>query len=181
VRDALLFVGGKLDLTQGGPDIDQQSASESPRRSIYLRHAYEKQAKFLELFDGASVNECYRRGESVVPQQALALENGELGLEQSRRLAAQLSKGSADGHASDDEFLKEAFERTLGRAPTTAEIAECLAFLKSQSELLRSKETLIPFKGGGKVAVEASADPAQRARENLVHALYNHNDFVTVR
>ena len=26
-----------------------------------------------------------------------------------------------------------------------------------------------------------SADPNQRARENLVHVLINHNDFVTIR
>jgi hypothetical protein len=26
-----------------------------------------------------------------------------------------------------------------------------------------------------------SADPAQRARENLVQVLFNHNDFVTIR
>ena len=27
----------------------------------------------------------------------------------------------------------------------------------------------------------AADDPAMRARENLVHVLMNHNDFVTVR
>ena len=119
VRDATLFIAGKLDLTQGGPDFDQQLASQSPRRSIYLHHAYEKQTKFLELFDAASVNECYRRSESVVPQQALALENGELGLEQSRRLAQQLSMASASGPAPDDVFVKirvraNARSRTVG-------------------------------------------------------------------
>ena len=29
--------------------------------------------------------------------------------------------------------------------------------------------------------VKPAADPAQRARESLVHVLLNHNDFVTVR
>jgi hypothetical protein len=28
---------------------------------------------------------------------------------------------------------------------------------------------------------QPSADPTQRARENLVHALMNHHEFVTVR
>jgi hypothetical protein len=176
-----LFVAGKLDLTQGGHDIDQQLALQSPRRSLYFRHAYEKQSKFLELFDAASVNECYRRSESVVPQQALALENSELGVEQSRRLAEQLSKESASHAAPDDAFVKQAFAQTLGREPSPAENSECLTFLKAQAELLRGKESLTPFKGGGKVAVEAAADPAQRARESLVHVLLNHNDFVTIR
>lgn len=181
VRDATLFVAGNLDLTPGGPDIDHQLESQSPRRSLYLRHAFEKQAKFLELFDGPSVNECYRRSESVAPQQALAMENGELGLEQSRRLAAQLSTDPGGGPAPDDVFLKLAFEQTLGREPSASELTECLAFLKSQADTLRAKETLTPFKGGGQAAVEASADPVERARENLVHVLYNHNDFVTIR
>jgi hypothetical protein len=134
IRDAMLFVAGRLDMTQGGPEIDQQLALQFPRRSLYLRHAFEKQAKFLELFDGPSVNECYRRSESVVPQQALALVNNELGLEQSRRLAAQLSVDSAGRAAPDDVFLKEAFEQTLGRAPSAAELAECLALCAVQSQ-----------------------------------------------
>ena len=34
---------------------------------------------------------------------------------------------------------------------------------------------------GPEAIVPPAADPAQRARENLVHVLFNHNDFVTVR
>jgi hypothetical protein len=181
VRDAMLFVSGKLDSKLGGPEIDQQLASQSPRRSLYLRHAYEKQAKFLELFDGPSVNECYRRGESIVPQQALALENSELALEQSRRLAGQLSMESASGPLPDDKFVVEAFEKTLGRQPSPVEVEECLKFLKSQSGALRAADKLTPLVGGPKAALAPSGDPVQRARENLVHVLYNHNDFVTIR
>ena len=43
-----------------------------------------------------------------------------------------------------------------------------------QQIFLRSTEVAAP-------AVGPSNDPAQRARENLVHVLLNHNDFVTVR
>jgi hypothetical protein len=181
VRDAMFFVAGKLDLAQGGPDIDYNLSSQKPRRSIYLRHAYEKQAKFLELFDGPSVNECYRRSESIVPQQALALANSDVSVEQSRHLAAQLSMASASGPTTDKAFVAQAFEQMLGREPSNAEASECLQFLKTQSEKLKSADKLTPFAGGAKAAVEASTDPVQRARENLVHVLYNHNDFVTVR
>jgi hypothetical protein len=73
VRDCLLYVAGSLDLSFGGPDIDQQLGESSRRRSIYFRHAYEKQMQFLVLFDAANVNDCYRRSESVIPQQALAV------------------------------------------------------------------------------------------------------------
>ena len=38
------------------------------------------------------------------------------------------------------------------------------------------------FIGGGvEATVEPADDPVERARENLVHVLMNHHDFVTVR
>jgi hypothetical protein len=133
------------------------------------------------LFDGASVNECYRRSESIVPQQALALANSDVSVEQARHLSAQLSMASASWPLTDEAFVSQAFEQMLGREPSSAEASECLQFLKTQSEKLKSADKLTPFSGGAKAAVEASTDPEQRARENLVHVLYNHNDFVTVR
>jgi hypothetical protein len=181
VRDAMFYVAGKLDLSMGGPEIDYNLASQSRRRSLYLRHAYEKQAKFIEMFDGPSVNECYRRGESVVPQQALALANSDVSFVQSRHLAAQLSAKSASGPVPDAAFIRFAFERMLGREPTAAEDEQCTQFLAAQAQRLTAPEKLTAFTGGAKAEVEASTDPQQRARESLVHVLYNHNDFVTIR
>jgi hypothetical protein len=54
-------------------------------------------------------------------------------------------------------------------------------FLREQSSTLQSGAKLTPIAGGEKPALAASSDPVQRARENLVHVLYNHNDFVTIR
>src|SRR5262249_1740796 len=68
VRDCVLSVTGALDLTRGGPDIDQNLGLSVPRRSLYFRHAAEKQMEFLKLFDAASVTECYQRKESILPQ-----------------------------------------------------------------------------------------------------------------
>ena len=83
IRDNVLAVSGQLDPTMGGADIDYNKGEETRRRSIYLRHAYEKQMTMLVLFDAASPNECYRRSESIIPQQALALLNSTLALSQS--------------------------------------------------------------------------------------------------
>ena len=47
---------------------------------------------FLRLFDSPNVLSCYRRSESVVPQQALALANSSLCLEQARLLASRLER-----------------------------------------------------------------------------------------
>jgi hypothetical protein len=181
IRDALFYTAGKLDLTRGGPEIACELASATPRRSVYFRHAYEKQAKFLETFDGASVNECYRRSESVVPQQALALANSDTSLNQSRILAKQLSEATANEAQTDEAFVQLAYRQILGRDPSNLEVRECSDFLASQAELLKSTEKLTLLAGGAKTKVEASADPKQRARENLTLVLYNHNDFVTVR
>ena len=40
---------------------------------LYFFHSHNEHNKFLDIFDDANVLECYRRTESIVPQQALAL------------------------------------------------------------------------------------------------------------
>jgi hypothetical protein len=40
---------------------------------------------------------------------------------------------------------------------------------------------LTAFPLGPDSVVLPASDAAQRARENLVHVLFNHNDFVTIR
>ncbi|MEX0611366.1 MAG: DUF1549 domain-containing protein [Pirellulales bacterium] len=181
VRDALFFTAGNLDLTRGGADLDRKAALTTPRRSLYFRHAYEKEVRFLQLFDGPSVNECYRRSESVVPQQALALANSEVSVNQSRLLARKLSKTAAQDSPADDGFIQLAFQQILCREPSPAELNECRSFLTAQTELLHDPKKLTQFAGGAKTTVPPSTDPQQRARENLTHMLYNHNDFVTIR
>lgn len=179
VRDSLLSVAGQLDRTTGGPDIDHHLGMTSRRRSLYFRHAAEKQMEFLTLFDAASVTECYRRSESLVPQQALALANSSLALEQSRRLARSLSQklGTSDAAA----FIRVGFEQVLSRPPTVEESAACVQFLHEQTALLSAGKKLTASDGAAVSSVPAAADPAQRARENLIHVLMNHNDFVTIR
>jgi hypothetical protein len=179
VRDSLLYVAGQLDLTMGGPDIDHHLGLTSRRRSLYFRHAAEKQMEFLTLFDAASVTECYRRSESLVPQQALALANSSLALEQSRLLAHSLSLKIGTNDAA--VFVKAGFEQVLSRPPTAEETAVCVRFLHGQAALLASGKKLTASDGAPVSRVSAAADPALRARENLIHVLMNHNDFVTIR
>jgi hypothetical protein len=179
VRDSLLYVAGQLDLTMGGPDIDHHLGLTSRRRSLYFRHAAEKQMEFLTLFDAASVNECYRRSESLVPQQALALANSSLALEQSRLLAHSLSRKIGTSDAAS--FVKAGFEQVLSRPPTAEETAACVQFLHEQTRLLAGGKGLTASNTTPVSRVPASADPGLRARENLIHVLMNHNDFVTIR
>ncbi|MGV3719862.1 MAG: DUF1553 domain-containing protein, partial [Actinomycetota bacterium] len=174
VRDNVFFVAGQLDLSLGGPDIDEKLGLKVKRRTLYFRHAPEKQMVFSAVFDGPNVTDCYRRKETVIPQQALALANSELSLVQSRLLARQLHAAtSADSRA----FVTAAFERVLARAATPAELTECTAFLETQSKLFPAASG----RDGAKDASAPATDGALRARENLILVLLNHNDFVTIR
>jgi hypothetical protein len=177
VRDSVLYVAGQLDLTASGPDIDQHEGLTVRRRSLYFRHAPEKEMEFLSLFDSASVNECYRRSESVVPQQALALANSPLTLAMSRLLARSLSQQAS----APEAFVAAAFEQVLCRPPSAVEQQECQRFLVQETALLTDSKKLSAFTCGPASQVPPSTDPALRARESLVHVLMNHTDFVTIR
>jgi hypothetical protein len=143
----------------GGPELDQGQAMSTFRRSVFYRHANEKQAPFLVIFDGASVNECYRRPASIAPQQALALANSPLTQNASRTLAQSLDKEA--GTTADEAFVDIAFRHILNRVPTADEQRECLSYLSSRKK--------------------SAADAQLKARSSLVHVLFNHHDFVTIR
>jgi hypothetical protein len=179
VRDATLAVAGSLDVTQFGPELAQNTGMTVPRRSIYFRSSKEKKMTFLDLFDRANVTDCYRRSETVVPQQALAMINSPLSLAQARKLAASLAASPENADAG--AFVAAAFERVLCRKPTDAEQTKCLEFLSQQAQRFADPTKLAAFTAGEDVEVKPSADPNTRARENLVHVLLNHNDFLTVR
>jgi hypothetical protein len=153
VRDNVLYASGQLDCAMGGAEIDQTQAMVTHRRSLYLRVAAEKEAELLKTFDGPNPNECYLRRPSVMPQQALALSNSQLVIEQAQVLAKTLAEKHADG----DDFIVEAFRHILARSPSDEERSACRAFL-----------------------AEAKVPP-DRAREDLLVVLFNHNDFVTIR
>ncbi|MBC8326466.1 MAG: PSD1 domain-containing protein [Verrucomicrobia subdivision 3 bacterium] len=155
VRDSLLHLAGVLDPKMGGPSINPGDAAR--RRSLYFKHSRDQQDKLLKMFNDADHLQCYRRTESIVPQQALALSNSKLAIEMSG-LIAQKIKG--------EKFVDGAFEILLGRKPNPSERQECL---KALAELEAA---------AGKAK---KANPKQRARRGLVHALLNHNDFVSVR
>jgi Protein of unknown function (DUF1549)/Protein of unknown function (DUF1553)/Planctomycete cytochrome C len=204
VRDSLLCLAGALDPEMGGPPLDPARGDDSARRSLYYRFSREDKMDFLVAFDAAGVEECYRRQESIVPQQALALANSEFVWNQARRIAAGLQVDCPQ--ALDHSFIIAAFEHVLGRAPQDAEIEACERFLFSQKRAL-SDETILtrfpdplpPAKIDPEVVrripglplilgeaqplppVPPNNDPARRAREHLIHALLNHNDFITVR
>ncbi len=177
IRDSVLHVSNQLDMTMSGPDIDFSEGENVLRRSVYFRHAYEKQMLMMTIFDAASPNECYRRSPSIIPQQALALSNSQLSISAARSLAADINKT----HSEPRAFINQSFLTLLSREPSNDEMTACQRFLQSQEKLLSKQDNLTKVEGNVKTKVEPAADPAIRACENLIHVLMNHNDFTSVR
>jgi mono/diheme cytochrome c family protein len=161
VRDSLLYLAGQLDLTLGGPSIPVKD-EKSRRRSLYFVHSHNEHQKFLSMFDDASVLECYRRADSIVPQQALALENSELANNLAAKIAVRISGLTAIDN--EEEFVGAAFQTVLSVDANEQEVAASLA-------------AMTELRGLG---AESNGDSA-KARTMLIQALINHNDFVTIR
>src|SRR5262249_4274065 len=81
----------------------------------------------------------------------------------------------------DAAFIRAAFLRILGRLPTHDEQSTCEEYLITQFKCLSDGSRLTPFAAGPASSVPPATDPGERAREDLVHVLFNHNDFVTIR
>jgi len=185
IRDSLLALSGRLDPTLGGPTQPVAAADAGLRRTIYYHHARDERPLFLTMFDAASAEECYRRHETIVPQQALALSNSKLVFDAADEIARALS-AKLDGRA-DVDFVLSAFEIILGRTSTEPEQAAAIDGL----ERLTAVENAAAAAGGQvgnlshgpatATAAAASPAPRDRARAAFIHVLLNHNDFVTIR
>ncbi len=159
VRDFILALAGELDPVMGGPSVPTASQADSKRRSLYFFHSDNERNLFLTTFDGASVKECYRREQSIVPQQALALSNSRLVHDGTCLIAKRLAANVPPG--DDPAFVRQAFRHVLGVLPREAELAACVKTMEAWGKL-------------------PDSTPVQ-ARAYLVWALLNHNDFVTLR
>ena len=184
VRDNMLHVSGLLDRTIGGQEIDPKLESESYRRSLYFAVYPEAGGAmpFMTMFDAPDPCDCYRRSESIVPQQALAMSNSNLALNVGRHLAARLTTSIAadDVETGEVAFIDAAFEQVLCRKPTPEEQQACNEFLANQRTMFESIDAGALKAAADKSIRPASTEPRQRARESLLRVLLSHNDFVTV-
>src|SRR3954468_14212883 len=136
VRDSILMVAGKLDLTPGGPsfrDFVIEKPEHSPhyqyhlhdpedpkshRRAIYRFVVRSKQQPFLAALDCADPSLAVdKRNETLTPQQALALLNNKLSVAMAKHFAERVEKLAAD----DPGRVTAAVRLALGRDPTPAE------------------------------------------------------------
>lgn len=168
IRDTLLALSGTLDRSQGGPPVSPEAQDNSTRRSLYFFHSNNERNHFLTMFDEALVKECYRREQSIIPQQALAMTNSRLVLEAAPRIARRLSEalGDAQEAKGHDQFISLAFAVVLGQAPDDAE-------LQAVREAMQAWQAL--------PEAARSGSSVEFARTQLIWVLLNHNDFVTLR
>lgn len=153
IRDSVIHLAGELDPTLGGPSVKADKDTPPYRRSLYFLHSRDDQNSFLVQFDDADIEACYRRDESIIPQQALAMANSSLTLTMAEKVAGNLNATAPD--SSDEQWIIIAFHSLLGRPPLPEESTEC-------HNLLQQLEP-------------------DRNRTILIHALLNHNDFITIR
>lgn len=137
LRDSLLHLAGVLDPRMGGPTVDSKADATVFRRSLYFNHTRDEVNPFLEMFDNPNVLDCYRRAESIVPQQALAMMNARTSLAMSEKIAT-LFVGMEDG-----AFVREAFRWLLATDPTSEEMNICLTALKEVGSRAALVHTLV--------------------------------------
>jgi len=141
VRDSMLMVSGRLDLTMGGPsfrDFKIEKPEHSPhyqyhlhdpndaachRRTIYRFVVRSKQQPFLAALDCADPSlQVDKRNETLSPQQALALLNNKLSVAMAEKFAERVDKLGKNV----EEKIASAYRIALGREPTKTE-SEALA------------------------------------------------------
>ena len=146
VRDSVLAVSGKLDLTAGGPgwqDFVVQHPEHSPhyeynladpedaktwRRSIYRFIVRSQTHPWMTSLDCADPSmRVDKRNESLSALQALALLNNAFMLTQSRHFAERVQREMPDLSAQ----VWRAHQLALSRTPTPAEHEQLIAFAKT--------------------------------------------------
>ncbi|QOV89568.1 DUF1553 domain-containing protein [Humisphaera borealis] len=143
VRDAMLAVSGKLDLTMGGPGFDLFERNDNYvkvyvtkaecgpaefRRMVYQSKPRTMLDDFLGAFDCPDAGQPQpKRTSSTTPLQALNLLNSNFSLQQSTFLAERL-KQEAGGDVTRQ--IERAFALMFQRKPTAEELRGALALVK---------------------------------------------------
>jgi hypothetical protein len=144
IRDAMLQVSGRLDLTLFGEPVpvrqaaDGQFLEDQPmdaphRRSIYVLTRKSTPQSFLLAFDQPTMDagNMAVRFHSALPVQSLAMMNNPLVVESARAFAARIEK---DAGASMDNRLRRAYELAYSRPPRTDELKIIHASLEARAK-----------------------------------------------
>ena len=151
IRDSLLAVSGRLDLTRGGSLVqwkndeyvpEDKVSEDSLRRTVYLPIVRDRVFDALTIFDFANPSVgVSKRTPTVVSHQALFFLNSPLAKASARAWAQSLLAGGA---TTDSELFRAACERAFGREPQAGETERAIHFLEQTADKTAS--------GGGRLA-----------------------------
>ncbi|HEY1053386.1 MAG TPA: DUF1553 domain-containing protein, partial [Prosthecobacter sp.] len=147
VRDSILSVSGKLNLTMGGPSfqdfiIDKPQHSphyeyhlhdpedpKSHRRSIYRFIVRSQPQPFMTVLDCADPSmRVDKRNESLSPLQALAMMNNGLTVAMARHFAERVTREATGSEAQ----VRRAFVLAVGREPMDEELGSLAEYGKAE-------------------------------------------------
>ena len=158
IRDALLAVGGNLDLTMFGPSL----LDNTPRRSVYLRVKRSELLPIMTMFDAPEPTQSIgERVSTTVPTQALALMNSPFVRQQAEKLAARIRPTN---DVPLPAAIDRAYQTAFSRMPNDSERSRMLAFVESQRAAI-----------GGDVN-----EATKKAMVEFCHVLLCLNEFVYV-
>ena len=157
LRDAMLSASGQLDLTIGGPNIQDDSVlaaatSTNPteygyvfadtRRSVYTPAFRNRMHELFEVFDFADQNRAVlQRNVTTVAPQALIMLNSPFVMDQARAAAARLLANEPT--MSDENRISRLFLELLTRTPTPGETQISLASINSAKDKPEAWQQLI--------------------------------------
>ncbi len=117
IRDAVLYVAGRLDPAPGGSAGDDLTIL---RRSLYVQTARWDRSGYATLFDAANPDSSTeKRTVSTVAPQALLLLNHEFALTQARHLAERLAR---EVPKDETARIQHAYQLVFGRPAVAEEI-----------------------------------------------------------
>ena len=149
IRDAMLHLGGNLDLSRPGPHpfppVDKwkwsahrqfKAVYPSNHRSVYLMAQRLHPHPYLSLFNGPDTTAATDvRDTSTVALQALYMSNSKFVHRQAEGLAQRLLKRSMDAR----ERIRRAYELVTSRRPGRAEIARAGEFVRQYGAALKGE------------------------------------------
>ncbi len=154
IRDAMLLVSGKLDMTSGGPSVP----ASKPCRSIFTEQRRNSPDALLDVFDSADgFSSTPERNVTTTPTQALLMINSKDSLARAAEFARRVKSESGDDRESQ---IALAYRLAFGRDATEAEIKTALDFFNRQAA--------------------RNAAAASSVLSDFCHVLLNSNEFLYV-
>ncbi|MBL4885438.1 MAG: PSD1 domain-containing protein [Planctomycetaceae bacterium] len=155
MRDGLLQVTNRLDLTIGGKSVRNVMAESNKRRTLYTHINRQDLPGVYRTFDFPPPDvSSGTRDNTTVPSQTLFMLNHPLVLSCSKELGE-----SAQALKSNNEGIEHLYQTILHRNPSTQELNESLSFVKYEEEnSLPPLKTIVPAWKYGVAAYNLESD-----------------------